>query len=130
MERLILIASFLRESSQQIAISSVLLAASVAWADGVVQLNEKNKLIEMAKREQERDAEFPFDKVMTWLSEPPSEDEVEDALAILANDSSSIQYIKQAKSIAKADGNISIAASIGIGFLFSITFFQIKFIHA
>ena len=113
------------ESSQQIAISSVLLAASVAWADGVVQLNEKNKLIEMAKREQERDAEFPFDKVMTWLSEPPSEDEVEDALAILANDSSSIQYVKQAKSIAKADGNISIAASIGIGFLFSITFWMI-----
>ena len=32
-----------KESAQQVAISSVLLAASVAWADGVVQLNEKNK---------------------------------------------------------------------------------------
>ena len=31
----------INESAQQVAISSVLLAASVAWADGVVQLNEK-----------------------------------------------------------------------------------------
>ena len=45
-----------RESAQKVAISSVLLAASVAWADGVVQLNEKNKLIEMAKREQRKES--------------------------------------------------------------------------
>ena len=68
-----------KESAQQVAISSVLLAASVAWADGVVQLNEKNKLIEMAKREQELDPNFPFDKVTTWLSKPPSEQEVDAA---------------------------------------------------
>ena len=85
-----------KESAQQVAISSVLLAASVAWADGVVQLNEKNKLIEMAKREQELDPNFPFDKVITWLSNPPSEHEVDAALSVLSQDAKSSEYIVRA----------------------------------
>ncbi len=105
----------INESAQQVAISSVLLAASVAWADGVVQLNEKNKLIQMAKREQDLDPNFPFDKVTSWLNEPPSEKEVDAALAILSQDSKSSQHIMDAQSIAEAHGSLGIATSIGIG---------------
>ena len=106
-----------KESAQQVAISSVLLAASVAWADGVVQLNEKNKLIEMAKREQELDPNFPFDKVTTWLSKPPSEQEVDAALAVLSQDSKSSEYIVRAQSIAEAHGSLGINAIIGSGII-------------
>ena len=107
----------INESAQKVAISSVLLAASVAWADGVVQLNEKNKLIEMAKREQELDSNFPFDKVTSWLSTPPSEQEVDAALAILSQDSNSSEYIVSAQSIAEAHGSLGMVTSIGIGIL-------------
>ena len=106
-----------KESAQQVAISSVLLAASVAWADGVVQLNEKNKLIEMAKREQELDPNFPFDKVTTWLSKPPSEQEVDAALAVLSQDSKSSEYIVRAQSMAEAHGSLGINAIIGSGII-------------
>ena len=106
-----------RDSAQQVAISSVLLAASVAWADGVVQLNEKNKLIEMAKREQELDPSFPFDKVTTWLSKPPSEQEVDAALAVLSQDSKSSEYIVRAQSVAEAHGSLGINAIIGSGII-------------
>ena len=106
-----------KESAQQVAISSVLLAASVAWADGVVQLNEKNKLIEMAKREQEIDPNFPFDRVTTWLSNPPSEQEVDAALAVLSQDSKSSEYIVRAQSVAEAHGSLGINTIIGSGII-------------
>tara|TARA_B100001094_G_scaffold332368_1_gene404133 strand:- start:1412 stop:3433 length:2022 start_codon:yes stop_codon:yes gene_type:complete len=106
-----------KESAQQVAISSVLLAASVAWADGVVQLNEKNKLIEMAKREQELDPNFPFDKVITWLSNPPSEHEVDAALSVLSQDAKSSEYIVRAQTIAEAHGGLGINTIIGSGII-------------
>ena len=108
------------KSAQQVAISSVLLAASVAWSDGVVQLNEKNKLIEMAEREQEIDPEFPFDKVMSWLNQPPSEKEVEGALAILAQDPMSSQFTDKARKIAEAHGSIGLVVGIGAGALLGL----------
>ena len=104
-----------RESAQQVAISSVLLAASVAWADGVVQLNEKNKLIEMAKREQELDPNFPFDKVTAWLSSPPSEKEIDAALSVLSQDGKSTEYIVRAQSVAEAHGGLGNKIIIGSG---------------
>ena len=112
----------INESSQQIAISSVLLAASVAWADGVVQLNEKNKLIELAERERELDSDFPFQKVMTWLNEPPTEKEVEEAISILAHNSNSSGYIVNARQIAKAHGGIGIGLGLFISSLVGIIF--------
>ena len=104
-----------RESAQKVAISSVLLAASVAWADGVVQLNEKNKLIEMAKREQELDPKFPFEKVTAWLSSPPSEQEVNAALSVLSQDERSTEYIARAQSVAEAHGGLGNNVIIGTG---------------
>ena len=104
-----------RESAQQVAISSVLLASSVAWADGVVQLNEKNKLIEMAKREQELDPNFPFDKVTAWLSSPPSEKEIDAALSVLSQDGKSTEYIVRAQSVAEAHGGLGNKIIIGSG---------------
>ncbi len=104
-----------KESAQKVAISSVLLAASVAWADGVVQLNEKNKLIEMAKREQETDPSFPFEKVTEWLSNPPSEREVNAALSVLSQDENSTEYIVRAQSVAEADGGLGNNIIIGTG---------------
>ena len=112
----------INESSQQIAISSVLLAASVAWADGVVQLNEKNKLIELAERERQLDSDFPFQKVMTWLNEPPTEKEVEEAISILAHNSNSSGYIVNARQIAKAHGGIGIGLGLFISSLVGIIF--------
>ena len=104
-----------RESAQKVAISSVLLAASVAWADGVVQLNEKNKLIEMAKREQELDPDFPFEKVTAWLSSPPSEREINAALSVLSQDEKSTEYIVKAQSVAEAHGGLGNNIIIGSG---------------
>ena len=106
-----------RDSAQQVAISSVLLAASVAWADGVVQLNEKNKLIEMAKREQELDPDFPFNKVTNWLSKPPSEQEINAALSVLSQDSKSTDYIARAQSVAEAHGGLGTNTIIGSGII-------------
>ncbi|MEE2786680.1 MAG: hypothetical protein VX589_05020 [Myxococcota bacterium] len=93
-------------SSRQVAVASVVLASSVAWADGIVQPKEKVVLRAMFNREHEADPKFPLESALEWLKRPPPEEVVAHAFSILTHSERPAEHVEQARAVAEAHGGI------------------------
>lgn len=97
----------LDETSAQVALSGLLLAALVAWADGVVQPEERSQILALAAREKARVPSLNIERVHAWLSAPPGEDELREALAALGTGSAfAHQVLHSAAATAAASGGV------------------------
>ena len=103
--------SALDETSAEVALSCLLLAALVAWADGVVQPEERAQILALAAREKALMPSLDIGRVHAWLAAPPGEDELRQALAVLAEDATAAhQLLHSAAETAAASGGV-----LGVG---------------
>lgn len=112
-------------SSQSIAALRVFPLIAVAWADGVVEESEREKIMEMASRHL-GNADCPSYKLLrTWLEKKPSE-EVQDAWltyakglveALSPEDAASLKQslVEEVREVASASGGLLGWGSISKG---------------
>jgi len=108
----------LHEASTEIALSSLLPAILVAWADGAVQAAERRLIVDLAERVGVANDRASMARVRAWLEAPPDPSEVRQFVGKLATVTRDVEAPEQvigdvvawARAVARADGGF-----LGIG---------------
>ena len=104
----------LAEMSGEVALACLLLAAVVAWADGVVQPEERDRILALTAAEEALWPGLDRGRVEAWLDHPPSEGELREALTLLARGAAPADLSLQAAlETARASGGVGGFGAIG-----------------